>query len=208
MTMVKQLIKYMMMALVATVAFSGCAGKPTHMQVVPKEQASFAPTQEEALMVFMRPSGMAYAIQSSIFEIVDEKPELVGIVAAKKRVAYMAKPGRHLFMVVGESADFMEANVDAGKVYLSVVRPRMGAWKARFSLDPVHRGEYDAEGATYAKWLESCEWVVNTPDSHRWAEENAPSIAAKYTKYYGVWKEKEEKPILVNEDGLEAGASH
>ena len=206
--MVMQFIKLTGLAFIAMMAFAGCAGKAVHMQVVPKEQAAYAPTQEEALMVFMRPSGMAYAIQSSLFEIVDEKPELVGIVAAKKKIAYKSKPGKHLFMVVGESADFMEADVEAGKVYLSVVRPRMGAWKARFSLDPVHRNEYDAKPADFNKWLDDCEWVANTPESHQWAKENSPSILAKYTKYYNVWKEKKEKPLLVKEDGLDIGVSN
>ena len=205
--MVKQFIKWTSLVLIVMVVFVGCAGKPTHMKVVPNEQASFAPTQEEALMVFMRPSGMAFAIQSSVFEIIDDKPELVGILAAKKKTAYMLKPGKHLFMVVGESADFMEANVEAEKVYLSVVAPRMGMWKARFSFDPVHKSEYDAKTEEFNKWLDSCEWVVNTPDSHKWSQENYPSISKKHTKYYNVWKDKEEKPIMLEEDGLEIGVS-
>lgn len=206
--MVKKFIKLTSLVLIVMVVFVGCAGKPTHMKVVPNEQASFAPTQEEALMVFMRPSGMAFAIQSSVFEIIDDKPKLVGILAAKKKTASMLKPGKHLFMVVGESADFMEANVETGKVYLSVVTPRMGAWKARFSLDPVQKSEYDADTKEYNEWLDDCEWVVNTPDSHQWSQENYPSIQAKYTKYYNVWKDKEEKPIMLEEDGLEIGVSN
>ncbi len=205
--MVKQFIKWTSLVLVISVMLGGCAGKPTHMQVVPNEEASFAPTQDEALIVFMRPATMGFAIQSSVFEIIDDKPELVGLVAAKKKTAYMLKPGKHLFMVVGESADFMEANVEAGKVYLSVVTPRMGAWKARFSLDPVQKSEYDAKPEAFKKWLDSCEWVVNTPDAHKWAQENYPSISKKHTKYYKVWKDKEEKPIMVEEDGLEIGVS-
>ncbi|PZN84509.1 MAG: hypothetical protein DM484_02725 [Candidatus Methylumidiphilus alinenensis] len=40
-------------------------------------------------------------------------------------------------MVVGENADFMEAELFANRTYYVNVAPRMGCWKARFSLNPL-----------------------------------------------------------------------
>lgn len=62
----------------------GCAGSVSHMSAVetaPSMQAG------KARIVFMRPQSLAYAIQSSVFEISDDPTALVGIVAAKKKVA-------------------------------------------------------------------------------------------------------------------------
>ena len=111
------------------------------MRTVPLDQVVTGPEEGQSMIVFMRPSGMGYGIQSSVFEIDNTEPKLAGIVAAKKKVAYRIAPGNHLFMVVGESADFMSAELEANKTYYALVTPRMGMWKARFSLRPVHADE-------------------------------------------------------------------
>ncbi len=60
-------------------------------------------------------------------------------------------------MVVSEAADFAKADVEAGKTYYVLVTPRMGWWKARFSLRPLMREQLDgkdfAEGSE-AQWNE------------------------------------------------------
>jgi hypothetical protein len=180
---------------------SGCAGTVKNMQQVPPERVVSAPAEGKSMIVFMRPSGLGFAIQSSVFEIRNDQPELVGIVAAKKKVAYQLEPGKHLFMVIGESADFMSAELDANKIYYALVTPRMGMWKARFSLKPVHADELDS--AQFQEWLEGCEWVENTPASEQWATDNRASIESKHREYYLKWMDKEvaERPALLLQDG-------
>ena len=104
---------------------SGCAGPVANMQMVPFERIVSAPEKGKSMVVFLRPSGFGFAIQSSVFEITGDTPSLVGIVAARKRVSYQLQPGTHLFMVVGESADFMSAELEANKIYYALVTPRM-----------------------------------------------------------------------------------
>ena len=180
---------------------SGCAGTVKNMEAVPADQIVTAPEEGKAMVVFMRPSGLGFAIQSSVFEIRDGEPELVGIVAAKKKVAYQLEPGKHLFMVVGESADFMSADLESDKTYYALVTPRMGMWKARFSLKPVHADELDTK--QFNEWLDGCEWVENTPASDRWAADNMASIISKQREYYIKWMDKEasERPALLPQDG-------
>ena len=153
------------------------------------------------MVVFMRPSSYAYDIQSSLFEVNDNQPGLLGIVAAKTKVAYQAKPGQHLFMVVGETADFMNANVLPNKTYYVIVEPRMGAWKARFSMIPEERGKLDA--SEFDKSLAVCRWVEKTPASDIWAAKNMRSVVSKQTADYPRWsaKPENEKPNLRPEDG-------
>ena len=180
------------------VAAAGCAGSVVNMR--PVAMVNTAPAPNESVIVFMRPSGVAFAIQSAVFEAPDGQPaRLVGIVAAKKKVAFRTTPGDHMFMVIGESADFMQARLEPGKVYYALVTPRMGVWKARFSLAPVHvmnRNELP-------EWQSGTEWVEMDQTSGQWAAENAADVEQKRAKYLPEWLGKAplDRPVLAPEDG-------
>jgi hypothetical protein len=180
---------------------SGCAGSVKNMRAVSPDMVTTTPETGKSMIVFLRPSTLGFAIQSSVFRIDEDGPVLAGIVAASMKVAYQLEPGKHLFMVVGESADFMYAELDANKTYYALVTPRMGAWKARFSLKPVHVAELGT--SQFQKWMEGCEWVEKTSDSDIWARENMASVKQKQQKYYVTWMEKEEsqRPRLLPQDG-------
>ncbi len=137
-----------------------------------------------------------------MFEIQNKKPSLVGIVASKKKVSYQVAPGKHLFMVVGESVDFMSADLLPGKTYYANVVARMGVWKARFSLKPIHSKGLQTD--KFKKWLSDCNWVELSPPSEAWAKENMTDIQKKYTKYYPKWMEKDAsaRPTLLPTDGI------
>jgi hypothetical protein len=180
--------------------FYGCAGTNQYMRSVSGEKGLSVPADNESMVVFMRPSGMGFAVSSSVFDISDTGEDLVGIVSAKKRVAYNTKPGEHMFMVIGETADFMRANIKPGKTYYALVTPRMGAWKARFSLNPVSKSELSS--IEFKDWLNTCEPTENTPEAFQWAKDNAPSIRTKRAASLVKWNEKPEsdKPTLNPDD--------
>lgn len=180
---------------------AGCSGTIKNMREIPDENLVIIPDQGKSVVVFMRPESSAWQIQSVVFEIKNKLPSLLGILAAKTKLAYRLDPGPHLFMVVGESADFMSADLAPNKTYYALVEPRMGVWKARFSFDPVH--EEKISTSDLADWLEDCRWVEMTAESLDWAQENMPSIQAKFDKYYPVWLQKEQskKPHLYPIDG-------
>ena len=104
-------------------------------------------------------------------------------------------------MVIGESADFMKVDLESGKTYYTLVVPRMGVWKARFSLRPVHKEGLDTK--EFAQWLKSCQFYENTDASFDWVEQNAPNIQSKKNQYLRKWNEKPEgnKPTLLPDDG-------
>ncbi|HEX3694211.1 MAG TPA: hypothetical protein VH374_02385 [Polyangia bacterium] len=178
---------------VAATALCGCAGSIKNMSPVANVNTAAGP--QEAVVVFLRPSGMAFGVQSELFEINQGQPaQLVGIVAAKKKIAYRTTPGPHMFMVIGESADFMEAHLNGGQTYYAVVTPRMGGWKARFSMRPL----LPAEPAKLPAWLQEGEWTALNQDSARWAAENAVDVESKRAKYMPQWlaKPPTERPLL------------
>jgi hypothetical protein len=192
---------FFLAASLVAIMLSGCAGAVKNMRTVPPDQAVASPVQGKAMVVFMRPATLGFAIQSSVFEVKQDEPMLIGIVAAKKKVAYQVDPGKHLFMVVGESADFMSAQLDANKTYYTLVTPRMGMWKARFSLKPVSAAEL--QSPDFNKWYDACEWVEKIPAADTWAADNMTSIKSKQDAYYTKWMNKDStaRPMLHPEDG-------
>ncbi|MDD1622294.1 MAG: hypothetical protein LUQ11_12520 [Methylococcaceae bacterium] len=150
---------------------------------------------ESAQIVFMRPSSFGGAIQSSVFDLKQNENKLaddifIGIVSANTKVLYQAEPGFHLFMVIGENADFMQAHLQAGKTYYALVTPRMGWWKARFSLKPLHRS--DLLSGDFKDWFESTDWYENTNASRQWSVDNWESVQDKKQEYLGKWGNKSE----------------
>jgi hypothetical protein len=181
---------------------SGCAGTVKNMQELPGGSPAVVPDAGKAVIVFMRPSGAGFGVQSSVFEIQDGRATLAGIVASKTKVAYQVNPGKRVFMSVGESADFMSADILPNKTYYAVVAPRMGMWKARFSLEPQRRE--DLGTAEFRKSLDECRWVAKTPASEAWVADNFTSIQSRIASNYPEWSQKPEaeRPHLKPEDGL------
>lgn len=184
--------------LVGSSSCGGQAGEVKHMREVANVDTRAA--ADGSVVVFIRPSGMGSQAQSSVFDVTDTgSPVLVGIIAAKKKVAYRTTPGRHMFMVVGENADFLDSNLAPGKVYVVTTMMGPGAFKPWFALRPV-RG---AERADLPGWLRETSWVETTDGSFRWAEDNASSIQAKRTKYFAEWLRRppERRDAIAPEDG-------
>jgi hypothetical protein len=142
---------------------------------------------------------LGFAVQSSVFDVTGGNPDFVGIVSAKKKIAHYASPGQHRFMVIGESADFMGATLDAGKVYYALVTPRMGWWKARFSLKPVHTAEIS--GPDFPDWFADTQWVENREAAVTWSAQNMNSIKTKMSEDLHEWQQKAAKPMLLAADG-------
>lgn len=180
----------------------GCAGTVKNMREAPIDKLTrVQPEPGKALVVFMRPSGLGFAVQSSVFEVRNDAPTLVGIVAAKTKVAYHTTPGKHLFMAIGETADYMEADLLPDRTYYVRVSPRMGMWKARFVLEPVNAAALDA--AEFKTDVADCSWVEKIAESENWARQNMGSVLAKHAEYSREWQAKpvDQRPALKPIDG-------
>ena len=175
------------LAVAAALFLSACAS--SHMVVVEEGARTTRPESGKALVYFVRPTSFGGAIQATLYD----GDDYVGTISAHTHVAYQAKPGKHIFMVIGESADFMQADLLEGKTYSAVVMPRMGVWKARFSFQPG--SGMDQLGAT--------KQVTLGEAGRTWARENAASIREKKAAYLPKWQEKPEgdKQTLRAESG-------
>lgn len=182
-------------SIIALAQLTGCAS-PNMKLSQPVAAVAQAP-QDKALVTFIRPSRLGFAISAAVYD--DEK--FIGFVPYQTRLDYLAEPGEHIFMVVSEAADFMKADLLAGKQYYVKVVPRMGAWRARFSILPVHKGDLSSEQVQ--QWISEAQPVQNIDEAYTWAEENQPSVLKKKEVYFEKWMKKEEsaRPYLMAEDG-------
>jgi len=169
---------------------AGCASNPMLIKKGAQVQKVSA---NEAQVVFMRSTFVGSAINASLYEVTDGTPKFIGIMGNDTKIAYSTKPGKHRFMVVSEAADFMEAELVAGKTYYSLVTPRMGMWKARFSMWPIRnddKSEYNMKSKDFKGWIKDTDLVENSPKSLEWYNNNKNSVEEKLNEYLPVWKEK------------------
>jgi len=142
--------------------------------------------------------------RSSIFEIRDNSPDpqIVGLGGGGTKISYQVDPGKHLFMVVGETADFMAADVLPNSTYYVWVMVLEGKWRARYSLKAVDKQEQNSKD--FIEQLASSKWVENMAVSRDWAASNMPSIRTRYTQYYPLWTKKpeSERSSLLPNDGV------
>lgn len=185
--------------LLVPVVLAACGGGA---QMIPASEPPVM-RQGESMIVFMRPSPLGGVVSASVFDVTGPETKFVGLVNYGSKVAHPVKPGKYTFMVVGESADFMQAEVAADRTYYALVTPRVGVWKARFSFKPIRQGEIG--GAEFASWTSATKYVTNSPDTQRWAVENAPDINSKRTQYWPEWNSKpphqRDSQTLTSHDG-------
>lgn len=152
---------------------------------------------DKALVYFIRPEKAGWGNNASVFDGV----QLIGVVPYGTKLPFQAEPGEHTFMVIGESADFIQANLLAGKTYYVEVTPRMGWGATRFSLDPVSQRELGKRSKR--KEIDQCALIRNTDSAYSWAQAHATAINKKHESYLAKWKEKPEadRPYLHADDG-------
>lgn len=144
-----------------------------------------------------------------IYDVSGEEPVFIGIISNATKVPYKTTPGEHTFMVVSEAADFLHADLSAGKTYYSLVTPRMGAWKARFSLWPIRNdsnADYSLKSSDFQSWNNGTKTAELTDKARQWFESNKGSVMSKQSKYWPVWQQKDksdlERRTLNPEDGI------
>lgn len=187
---------FRMGALITFVLIAGCAGESQYMR---KSTPPTGPPPDKALVYFMRPSGLGFAIHFQIYDRYD----LIGLSQAKSYFAYPCDPGKHLFIGIAENKRGVEADLEAGKSYYIITGVHMGGWKARMSFVPVTRGsEFWDKVEAYKKELNFVVPVKGEID--KWVAERETKVQAKIAEiiaYLGTPEGKQYVSTLSKEDG-------
>jgi hypothetical protein len=148
---------------------------------------------DKAVIYFVRPSSLGFAINFSYFD----STRLIGKFNGPSYIRYTCEPGRHLFWARSENRDFIEADVEAGKVYFIEAIVRMGAMKAAVALDPITDPKDPARMKKIIKLLERKSTEAFTPEELAAEEkEMADVIARGLEKYNDEKKEGKTFPRL------------
>ena len=89
--------------------------------------------ENKAVVYFVRTSSLGFAINFSYFD----SATLIGKANGANYFRYECEPGHHLFWVRSENRDYVEADVEAGKIYFIEAIPQMGAMKAQAVLKVI-----------------------------------------------------------------------
>ncbi len=88
---------------------------------------------DKAVIYFTRTSSLGFAINFTYFD----STQVIGVFNGPKYMRYECEPGRHLFWARSENRDFIDAEVEAGKIYFIEAIVKMGAVKAGVELLPI-----------------------------------------------------------------------
>lgn len=91
------------------------------------------PPEGKAVVYFVRTSSFGFANSFVYFD----STKVIGKFAAPKYLRYECEPGHHLFWAKAENVAFVDATVDAGRVYFIYVDAEAGAEKPLVRLQPV-----------------------------------------------------------------------
>lgn len=176
------------------VGLYGCATPRMNLSVPIETNVTLK--ADKALVYFIRPEVLGFQIHAAVYD--DNK--FIGFVPYNQKLPYLTEPGEHIFMVVSEAADFMKANLLPGKTYYAQIEPRMGVWRARFSLAPVTKEQLGNE--KFRKWIAEARLIDNNDLAYQWADNNHESVLKKKEEYFKIWLSKDEanRPLLQSSD--------
>lgn len=159
---------------------------------------------ETSTVVFVRPSGFGWDHSTSVFDVVNDRPALKGIMQAETRLEVQVPAGSHTFMVLckGNNPNFLSAQLAAGKTYfVTVSLQRRFSGPASCHLEAERNASKNAKKAE--KWISNLKPVEMNAEASRWESDNAPSIKERFGASYATWAEqhKSEPPMLSEGDG-------
>ncbi|RZJ31824.1 MAG: hypothetical protein EOO48_00890 [Flavobacterium sp.] len=90
------------------------------------------PSAGKAVVYFIRSSDGAPVINFKYFD----GDKYIGKFSAGSYMLYECEPGKHLFWSKAENTDYVEADLEAGKIYIIDAEPQLGLIKAGVKLIP------------------------------------------------------------------------
>lgn len=136
-----------------------------------------APQGNESTITFFRTSMFGGMTQAPIAEETPSGLELVGISSTDTKIRHIVAPGKHIFVVGGESGSLLEADVAPQKHYYVRVSPWIGWAKPRF--DMVAISPQELETPDVQKKIRECTPVSPNDAAKQWFLESKASMQEK-----------------------------
>ncbi|MGC4040661.1 MAG: hypothetical protein QM710_07745 [Flavobacterium sp.] len=158
------------------------------------------PKEGKALVYFTRYDATGFLINFKYFD--GEK--YLGKFNHGKYMVYECEPGHHVFWSKSENYDFVEADLQAGRVYIIDSRPQMGAFKAGVKLVVFNKelDNYDRYKKRIFKSLASGERFVPNEQEVKSEEAEIKDTIEKGMAKYAKLKNENSERIAILTDGM------
>ena len=144
------------------------------------------PSEGKALVYILRPSLLGMAINFSYY--VDST--FIGKANGGNYLKAEVTPGEHIIWAVSENRDFVDAEIEAGKIYLLLANPVPGGLKAGVNLVPVD--------TTDQKTMKRINKLVSKKGPKN---QNAKTVAEERSKSDDAYKTAMKKYAVIKEKG-------
>jgi len=126
-----------------------CAGTLFAQEQEPVELQT--PSENKSLVYFARRSAVGPLIKFRIYD----GDTYLGKLSANRYITYECDPGLHVFVAKSENSSFVEAELEAGKVYVLDVVGKMGIAYARVDMVPLEKSNkrYEKEKVRFIKFV-------------------------------------------------------
>ena len=145
------------------------------------------PKEGKCLVYIMRSNNMGGALNFRVFK----NEQFLGALPSRSYFIYECDPGEHLFWAASENRDFVEATLEANKVYVIDLRAKIGLLIAAVGVEP-----YSPDNKKHVKRLNKVlkkHINANIVDVDR-TEEKEDNIA-KAMEAYNKIKDKDNSKI-------------
>lgn len=153
----------------------------------------FQKPREGKALVYLIRSGAGAIVNFRTYK--DDK--FLGVLGSEEYQIVECEPGEHLFWAVSENRDYVEANLEANKVYVLNVQGQIGAFVASVSLevlDPTKK----SDKKLFARKIRNASGIVY--DESKITEDKSENIEKGLAKYKEL-KEKKSSKITKLEPG-------
>ena len=180
--------------LASVLAVVGCSSR-RHTEVVPPDALVTSPPPGASLVIFVRPdawgaSRMMLYVGPSDPAFLWDDAYYVGTIMDDQHIAYVTKPGLHLFSVTSEAADFVEAELLPDRTYYVLVGRRMGGIRERFSLLPASDPKSLAD---VKEAVRRTSQIRQNERSAAWERGKRETHARMRRKYLPMWEARDDR---------------
>ena len=162
------------------------------------------PSEGKSMVYFTRVGATGFLINFKYFD----GENYLGKFNHGKYLAYECEPGKHLFWAKSENIDYVEAELEAGKIYIIDSEPQMGAIKAGVKLVPFDNDvnnyknikKYDRKKANVLEAISGAKEYTISEDDLAEAKKDHENLVKRSMEKYNKRKEKGEvyTTLLIN----------
>jgi hypothetical protein len=151
------------------------------------------PAEGKAVVYFCRPESAGFLLEIPFFD----STQFLGSFNSPNYFRHECMPGKHLFWSSLENKDFIEADLEANKIYIVQVKMEMGLVVGRIALNPLSAD--NKKLPRILKFIKSRAGKELSEEELASNQEHFKKAIANYPEAYAKAKTKKNEVVLLND---------